>query len=281
MGYGFPGAGKSFLSCSIVQRLEQLHPQGVQDAALTSVAYFFCKTDDPKLRSLDSVLRTIAYQVTKNDPIYAKHVAGMIDFLEDCRSLSSLWSRLILDFFSRKGGRSSVFVVIDALDEMEDEDRTTFFGLLKSFRHADDGPRRQNIHVLLVGRPNITEELEDVLGTLPPMIEVNPSKNSADIKRYIEDTVARSPKLQRRPKALREEIVEKLSAGANGFFLWATLMLKEVQSKDRPDQIRKTLNNLPKGLTNTLQRVVARFSETLDQDQIDDLNVRPPFTITE
>jgi len=201
----------------------------------------------------------------------------MIDFVEDCRSLSSLWSRLILDFFSRKGGRSSVFILIDALDEMEDEDRTSFFGLLKSFRHADDGPRRQNIHILLVGRPNITEELEDVLGTLPPMIEVNPSKNSADIKRYIKDTVARSPKLQRRPKALREEIVEKLSAGANGFFLWATLMLKEVQSKDRPDQIRKTLNNLPKGLTNTLQRVVARFSETLDQDQIDDLNVRPPF----
>lgn len=73
--YGFPGAGKSFLSCSIVQRLEQLHPQGVQDAALTSVAYFFCKTDDPKLRSLDSVLRTIAYQITKNDPLYMRSMS--------------------------------------------------------------------------------------------------------------------------------------------------------------------------------------------------------------
>ena len=126
---------------------------------------------------------------------------------------------------------------------------------------------------MLVGRSNITEELEAAMEMLLPMIEVSSSKKSADIKRYIQNFVDYCAKPKRHSASLRKEIVEKLSVGANGFLLWATLMLKEVQSKNRPDQIRKTLNNLPKGLTNTLPQLVARFSRTLDEDQIDDLNV--------
>ena len=276
--YGFPGAGKSFLSFSVVQSLQKLHPQGIQDTSLTSVAYFFCKNDQPNLRSLDSALRTIAYQITKNDPIYAKHILGKLDFIGDCKSSTRFWNEAILNYFNRKDGKSSVYIVVDALDEMEEDDRTLFFEMLKSLTSQNQSSRIQNVHVMLVGRSNITEELETAMEILPPMIEVNSSKNSADIEHYIQNFVNHSAKLKRRPISLRKEIVEKLSAGANGFFLWATLMLKEVQSKDRPDQIRKTLNNLPNGLTNTLRQVVARFSRTLDEDQIDDLNVKVHFS---
>jgi hypothetical protein len=72
-----------------------------------------------------------------------------------------------------------------------------------------------------------------------------------------------------------------LSEGANEFFLWVTLMLGEVKSKDRLDQSKETLNNLLKGLINMLRQIVARFSETLEQSQIDGLNVSPYFRSTE
>src|SRR5215469_17602059 len=57
--YGSPGAGKSFLSCRIIQILNQVRPQGVQDACRASIAYFFCKRDSSGLRSYRSILLTI------------------------------------------------------------------------------------------------------------------------------------------------------------------------------------------------------------------------------
>lgn len=104
-------------------------------------------------------------------------------------------------------------------------------------------------------------------------MELSPSKSSKDIEKYIHETVRKSLKLRRRPKKLRDEIVSKLNAGANGFFLWAKLMLKELEMKDREDQMRAALNNLPRGLKNTLQQIVIRLSVTLDKDKVEDLNV--------
>jgi hypothetical protein len=269
--YGFPGAGKSFLSCSIIRYLEQLHPQGVQDVSRVSIGYFFFKNEDPGLRSFNTLLRTVSYQLTKNDPVYAKHVAGLCSSLGDGRSTSTLWKKLFLEFFYEKDTGSSAYIVIDGLDEANDDERERFFELLKSLEQNKGGG--SNIQILLVGRPHVSEELEDVLGALPPNMELSPSKSSKDIEKYIHQTVRKSSKLRRRPKKLRDEIVSKLNAGANGFFLWAKLMLKELEMKDREDQMRAALNNLPKGLKNTLQQIVVRLSVTLDKDKVEDLNV--------
>jgi hypothetical protein len=147
---------------------------------------------------------------------------------------------------------------------------------LMSALYPSENKTHSKLQVILVGRPEIIEELDDALGFLPPKIEINPAKNSNDIRRYIENTVMQSKLIRRRPKALRDEIVEKLSAGANGFFLWASLMLQEIEKASRSDVIRKTLNNLPKGLTEALRQVVTRYSETMETEEIDDLNVRFP-----
>jgi hypothetical protein len=272
--YGSPGAGKSFLSCRIIQLLDQVHPQGVQDASRASVAYFFCKNNAPGLRSYRSILLTIAYQIAKNDPTYAKHVARLQIFLQDCRSVTNLWQTLFLDFFKRKECRSSALVVLDGLDEADEEGRHLFLKLLSAL-YSTENDTGSKLQVILVGRPEIIEELDEALGFLPPKLEINPAKNSSDIRLYIENTVVQSKLLQRRPKALQDEIVEKLSAGANGFFLWASLMLQEIEKASRSDVIRRTLNSLPKGLTEALRQVVTRYSETMEAEDIDDLNVRP------
>jgi NACHT domain len=273
--YGSPGAGKSFLSCRIIQILGQVHPQGVQGAPRASVAYFFCKNNASGLRSHRSILLTIAYQIAKNDPTYAKHVSRLQLFIQDCRSVTSLWQTLFIEFFTRKECRSSALMVLDGLDEADEEERPRFLKLVSAL-YPSENKTHSKLQVILVGRPEIIEELDAALGFLPPKIEINPAKNSNDIRRYIENTVIQSKLIRRRPKALRDEIIEKLSAGANGFFLWASLMLQEIEKASRLDVIRKTLNNLPKGLTEALRQVVTRYSETMEAEEIDDLNVRSP-----
>src|SRR5215469_7836926 len=278
--YGSPGAGKSFLSCRIIQILNQVRPQGVQDACQASIAYFFCKRDSLGLRSYRSILLTIAYQIAKNDPTYANYVARKQIFIQDCRSITSLWQTLFTDFFNRKECRSSALIVLDGVDEADEEERPLFLKLM-SVLYPAENETHNNLQGILVGRPEIIDELNDALESLPPKIEINTAKNSNDIRRYIENTVMQSNLIRRRPKPLREEIIEKLSAGANGFFFWASLMLQEIERASRPDVIRKTLNNLPKGLTEALRQVVTRYSETMQTEDIDDLNVRFPLCQTD
>ena len=244
--YGSPGAGKSFLSCRIIQTLGQVHPQRVQDVSRVSIAYFFCKDNASGLRSHRSILLTIAYQIAKNDPTYAKHVSRLQIFIQDCRLMTSLWQTLFIEFYNRQECHSSALIVLDGLDEANEEERPRLLKMMSAL-YPSESEKHSKLQVILVGRSEIIEGLDAAFGFLPPKIEISPAKNSNDIRRYIENTVMQSKVIQRRPKALRDEIVEKLSAGANGFFLWASLMLQQIEKASRSDVIRRTLNNLPKG----------------------------------
>ena len=55
-------------------------------------------------------------------------------------------------------------------------------------------------------------------------------------------------------------------------FLWVDLMIKEISAKHKVEQIRQTLVNPPRGLSDTIRHVLERFSNTLEKDDIADLN---------
>ncbi|KAI9680348.1 MAG: hypothetical protein M1829_001234 [Trizodia sp. TS-e1964] len=281
---GLPGSGKSYLSYHILQHLEGLYPQRVQDPSRISVAYFFCKDYNPNLRSFNTLLRTVAYQITKNDPVYAKHVAAICSFPDDIRSTRSLWKKLFSDFFRK----IPVYIIIDGLDESFREEREDFLELLKDYELPANSGGRLKIQIMFVGRPELCEEFDSILEPFP-LIEISAKKNTPDINDYIHFNIRKSKKLRKISTGLRQEILEKLSEYANGMFLYVNLMIKEIQSKDREDKIIETLKNLPKGLVGTLRHVLERFSEELDEYQIDDLNemlawvtcARRPLTLGE
>jgi hypothetical protein len=270
---GSAGSGKSYLSGQIIRMLREAHPQGLQDASRTSVAYFFCKTHTPGLRSLRSLLITIAYQIAKNDGIYQKHMMGSLLPIQDSGSIRNLWEILFTNFFSRHDCRSSVLMIIDGIDEADEKDRTVFLKFMSEF-HKKYKETAFRISILLVGRPEIVEEIQDETDSPAPEIKINPSKNSADIGHFIEESIKNS-KLKTRSKALREEIQQKLTTGANGFFLWASLMLTEIEknAKKRSDKaIRAILNQLPKDLSAALRQIVRGYAK-LDKEDIDNINV--------
>jgi hypothetical protein len=55
-------------------------------------------------------------------------------------------------------------------------------------------------------------------------------------------------------------------------FLWADLMLRELNTKTRTSSILESLNKAPKGLDKMLQHVLETFSDILSEEQADDLN---------
>ena len=134
---GNPGSGKSYLSGNIISYLQEQHPQGVQHTSRTSVGYFFFKDNNPKTRSLLQALRDLAYQISQNDPVYAKHVVSQCHSPEDISTIPSAWRKLFVDFFIRNEKIDSiVYLVVDGVDEAYDIELQLFLSLLSDVRQA-------------------------------------------------------------------------------------------------------------------------------------------------
>ena len=271
---GMPGAGKSFLSSAIISYLKDQYPPGAHDGAQISIAYFFFKDNNPKTRSFHQALRDLAFQIYQNDPVYAKYLDTACGSPDDIETIESAWRVLFREFFIIQNNinDSGVFLILDGLDEAFDAERNDFLDLLQEIRpDASSGSR---IQLVMVGRPHLFDAISDALqgrGVLPT-IDVDGTKTSEDIRSYIQSSIRKSRVLKRVSKKLQDEVVESLSAQANGMFLWVDLMMRELNGKSRESAIREALNKAPKGLTEMIRHVLEGLSESLSEDDAEDLN---------
>ncbi|KAI9812372.1 MAG: hypothetical protein M1826_002839 [Phylliscum demangeonii] len=268
---GGPGAGKSYLSASIIQHLQGLFPQGVNNTSRVSIAYFFCRDFHPNRRSFDKILRTLAYQIAENDSVYLRHALRVCEALDDLRTLRSIWRTLFLDFFNVEGLKSSVYIIVDGLDESYRKDRNEFLQLLREVERKQVGDRIPAIKTLLVGRLDLTQDIEGILERAVPMIEISARKNSMDIDSYIASGIKKSATVRKVPEPLRQEIIYKLREGADGMFLWVNLMITEISNKRRLDSIRQALEQMPEGLSAMILHILQRLSTELEPEAREEL----------
>lgn len=269
---GGPGSGKSYLSSNIIQLLMQLHPQRVQASSRISIAYYFCKDYDPELRSFNRALRTLAFQICQNDPVFAKYVAAVCKFPEDIQTTESLWQKLFVEFYGAQDAQGMVYILIDGMDEAFEQERATFLKLLKTLQGSIADGERTRVQILMVGRPELSYDIENVLEGNLPTISVNAVKNSADIEHYVTTKVSKERNLRRISKALHDEIISELTDRADGMFLWVDLMLKEVASKHKETQMRQALSEAPSGLFDTMQRTLDRIHNELNVEDAKDFD---------
>jgi hypothetical protein len=190
------------------------HEPGVHHTSNVSVAFFFFKDNDPETRSFEQALKDAAYQISQNDPAYAKYIALTCDSAQEVQSLQSIWRTMFANYFLKENNaEGSVYLVLDGIDESLPESRKQFLELTKDLQEARDA----RIQIAMLGRPQLIEEFEEVadMGRVPT-IYVTALNNSEDIVTYIQNSIRKSASLKRAPKSLQAEIVEKLSSGAQG-----------------------------------------------------------------
>ncbi|KAL4944136.1 hypothetical protein BDV06DRAFT_220605 [Aspergillus oleicola] len=263
------GAGKSCLSTNIINFLREQHSQHGQSILSVSVGYFFID-DNPDTCSFHQALRDLAYQVSKNDPVYQKHLATVEEY-ERIRTLESAWQLLLVDYFVNKPNvESSVYILLDALDEAWAEERKIFLSLARDLYNNDHG--RSRLQLAVVGRPHISDQLIEGLEVEVPKIHVTTQKNHNDINFYIHASIRKYIILKRVSAKLRQEIVETVSSRAEGMFLWVNLMLQELVKKRNESSIRKALENPPRGLKEIRRHVLSTFSASSTEEELDYLN---------
>ena len=275
---GGPGAGKTFLSCFVVQHLLDMISLEAFGDHNVSVAYFFCKDDVPELRKFDNALRTMSYQICKNNPAYAHYISSSCSEAGELDT-ETIWYKLFSEYFKGPPRYSdygpvspgTVYLVLDGLDETDTKDRRSFLKTLgRWIKHEHHGTRLQ---LLFLGRPELTPELESSLGKNMQSIPVTAQKNSEDIERFIKESIDDGRLSEARiPERHQQAFVERFSKRADGMFLWADLMIDELSLKDDFHEVQIALNKAPYELKDRILHTLKSFGETLDKDKVFELN---------
>lgn len=275
---GGPGAGKSFLSSKIISHLQEIYPQDPQYPSRVSIGYFYIKEDNQQLRSLNTILKSIAFQIASNDPVYRKYAVNVCNNPDQISSARGTWKRLFTDFFGSAQYRdNSTVIVIDGLDEAPKTERESLLRLLRDLEDSPDPASRARIQIALVGRPELRDDIFSAWDQRIIFIEVSAMKNTADIASYIKSRIPRVKILKNvhlspaTRAELRKEIDDKLTEGANGMFLWVNLMLDQIYNKSRPSDIRAALKDAPRDLAKMIRHVFERLANDPNVEK-DDLN---------
>ncbi|MCJ1245363.1 hypothetical protein MMC30_002567 [Trapelia coarctata] len=260
--YGIPGAGKTILTSSIIQDLQQSLTTDGDDA----LAYYYFDYTDAATQEPSSMLGSIVKQlVAQNTQCFEEvqqyyRVKGVSTEETDRVQFS------ISDYQEILRGIAKCFdntmLVIDALDE-SDVRRDEVLDILSNI---DDGHPDNNFKILLVSRDeyDIRERLSDY--TPVPI-----SARTSDIRLYVAAELEkriRERKLRLRDRALKEHIMERLIERADGMFRWVVCQMDYLCSLNNDAARRRALNSLPPDLPSTYERILERVNSTGQENRI-------------
>lgn len=198
---GIPGAGKSVLASCIIDRLHQTF---LLDEAI-GIAYVYCDFRQRYEQSIRDVLGSLVKQlalrrrVLPNVIDILSHIhttTGRVPIVDLSRALKT-----VTESFSR------VFIVIDALDELQLFDGTH----AKIVSDTMQLQSQNKLNFLVTSRP-----IPNIVGLFghAPSIEIK--ADPRDVEKYINGQMKLLSPFVLRHKQLQEEIRDRVTASTNG-----------------------------------------------------------------
>lgn len=241
---GNPGSGKSTLSAFVIQHL--------QETLGADVLFFFCKGTDGKRQKPMQVVRTLISQLLiKDESLYPTFERlRMHSGREVIESFADLQDhfRLVL----RSTTKPILHIVVDALDECQEGSELALFliqcltatrGIVKLILTCRNDPE------LLSCFPLHDELITSPTGVATPIhdyIRYRVSKN-----KYISATF------------LGRKVVDVVSSAANGSWLYARLMMDEIQRLPSPTAVERQLQNIPAGLAQVYLQIFTTMENSM------------------
>ncbi|KAH7268752.1 hypothetical protein B0J15DRAFT_441888 [Fusarium solani] len=245
--YGLAGCGKTVLSTTILDTL-------LQTDTRTTLAFFF-DFNDPRKQTLESLLRSLAFQLyhsggeaaNRLDSLFTHHDNGRRQ--PDTSALSAC-----VDTIIQITGK--VAVILDALDEC-----TTRKELLSWMRGFASG----NAQIIVTGRPepDFNREIPSLFDERNCVL-LDKRAINADIRSYVMAALERNPDFvdKKLSQDLLEKIRDKVGDGADGMFRWAACQLDSLAECLSPNAIESALESLPRDLNETYYRMLQNIPST-------------------
>ncbi|KAK6340012.1 hypothetical protein TWF730_001789 [Orbilia blumenaviensis] len=271
--FGEPGSGKSYLATSIISEVQEMfsHNYSIDEKNIqtdhTSTAFFFIRESDTQLLNVNGMLKTIAYQIIESDPFFRRHAIEVCKYSRNTLTAEDTWKNLFQKYYHEISPQSSVFIIVDGLDEAPKADQQLITNILGT---STTNARARGIQVTVLGRPTIRSTIKFNIDQ--SLIKISRDQNREDVERYIDtmlSQVAVLEKLKRFNRASAEQeranLRTKISQQSDGVFLWAQLLLDHIKSMDL-DGIKTALSVPPKNVTTMINGLLERLAAEEAED---------------
>jgi hypothetical protein len=148
----------------------------------------------------------------------------------------------------------SIYIILDAVDECRDAP-TLLRALLELPRSAG-----LPLKVIILGRddPDLKTSLQSCGGMLALHSHREP------LEHYIEDRVSKLTMIAHVDNTLRKTLISNLIETSDGLWLFATMLLDEIERAPSPEEIARQLQNIPHGMVELYSSILrgreAKFS---------------------
>ncbi|KAI4224789.1 MAG: hypothetical protein L6R40_008417 [Gallowayella cf. fulva] len=243
--HGLPGCGKSVLSSFIISHLQDMG---------YNCQYFFFRFGDHGKRTVNALLRSLAYQTTVDLPELRNQLHQMS---QDAVKLEkaegrAIWQKIFASRLFKLRVQRPLYWVIDALDECEAPQ--LLLNLISSVSIS-----QVPIRIMFVGRN--TQVLSSAFQRINASIPVD-SLAADEAREDLEMYVAREVGYMRGEPSIKARIIRTVCEKADGNFLWVHLVLREILQCHTEAAIEQALEELPADLEPLYQRMESALSRS-------------------
>lgn len=210
---GIPGAGKTIMAATTIDHLLRTLRSNT-----IGVAYIYCNYKAKANRNATSLLAAILKQLVQARPSIAEPVRRLYNDPNRTSTRPSL-EEILSALQSTLTNYSSVYIVVDALDECQEKDGTRSQLLAKLRDLQGKGDMRLMVTSRFI--PDIENEFKLAL-----KLEVRAS--DADVKRFVMDQKYRLPKCVQRDNELLRVVQDKIVEAADGMSAFRTPFMSTV-----------------------------------------------------
>lgn len=238
-----PGSGKSILASFLITHFKE---------SAAKCSFYFFKHDDSTKRSASSLLRSLAFQIAHDIPLFKKalnEIEGNGLRLEKLDP-RLIWQKLFVSVLFKLEYTCPLYWIIDALDESDSIDV-----IIDLFSRVSDS--RTPIHIMILSRSiySITKALDRISNTMP-VSTMSLDQRVGDIRVY----TVRKIEHMHGDAELRKQVSNQVVERAEGNFLWASLVIREILECHSYDEIQTAMEMLPSGMDSLFQRMEATIS---------------------
>lgn len=246
---GIPGAGKTMLLSSVVDKVRETFPEA-------QVIYFYCKCSDHARRTFADVTRALITSILDLNPacldyLYEKMTASNERYLNSPRLLQDILEELCKS-------HDLLFICIDGLDECELNERSPILSLIGRITKASRS--EQCVRFFLASRKE-----NDIEKSLSTAIRLNIKSHhvESDILSYIKTQTTKLRSIFAFDLAREQEFLDKLSNRPQGMFLLARLIMDNLLAQDNVEDLEEEMESdiLPAGIEQAYVRILARLSK--------------------
>ncbi|KAI9760342.1 MAG: hypothetical protein M4579_001746 [Chaenotheca gracillima] len=236
---GEPATGKSTIAGHVTKYLQDCNSECM---------YFFFKDGDSTKSTVPELLCSLAWQMASVNTDIRQVLLEMENEGEsiDRNDPRSIWRTIFVSRVFQVELRQPCYWIIDALDECSSHN--ILFPLLAKI------DKQYPLRVFITSRPSFSIERLFSQEKVPKITTTITRENSlGDIKLFL-DTNSRYLPVDDEPE--REELVQQVLDKANGNFLWASLVLNELETIHSKQQVHEVLKAVPEEMDGLYSRIL-------------------------